>query len=283
MNYLKKYKKYKNKYINLKNQYGADNDRLATIEGPISYYYYEFETGKKIMLIGDIHREYDPIPDTYCFLQLIDYIIYLSIKNDKCFDIFMEGLYKTDKETIKQKGGMEFKINQIVDYSYSKNDTDFFKASVSEINPLELKSIYNDFKINTDYIYPRKKNNKLIDNFRTYLQLTSCMLNRNKNRCKGIRIHTWDLGQTYRGNIIYYKYKYHLSWQRFFVDIDLTLVKSVYEGIFYLYLYIIGEKNFLPNGWILGKKIFESIILQIKTKIKDDNELLSMEETEKNS
>ena len=283
MDYKNKYFKYKNKYVNLKNQYGTGINTIP-IEGPVSFTYYELQDGKKIMLFGDMHEQYKSIKNSIFFLQFIDYLIYKNIKHNNCLDIFIEDVFSKDRKTLKQKGGINdsYKINEVVEVKHKLEDK-WMDGPVTNINPIKVKPFFYQDSYNWNYITKLEINKQLIDNFRSFLFDTTCipkMKTSTKNffdndisinKCKGIRIHTWDLGQ------LYFKDKDMKSiiWFNRILN-KLTINLENNYDCTCLYIYLIGaydyNKEYYNKGSILFDRYVNNILL--KKEIESSGQIL---------
>ena len=100
IDYKKKYLKYKNKYIELKDSLDETdpNNILINIHGPVSFSFFNITDkingkNKKILLFGDKHRKYS-YDDNYFSLENLIKLIKEKVKEDKnCLDFFIENTY----------------------------------------------------------------------------------------------------------------------------------------------------------------------------------------------
>ena len=133
MNYKQKYLKYKNKYLQLKQQGGLN------LSGPIIIDYYKHKTnGKKIIIIGDKHWDKSKICNTK--IDTIEINKYFELLFDQSTDLKFNAFIEMN---IPNKHNLETNNIIINNEGYKEGYLgDIIKLSIDNYNKNENKKIY---------------------------------------------------------------------------------------------------------------------------------------------
>ena len=223
----------------------------VTIHGPVSYYYFELTNGKKILLLGDIHTNYNMTkvhPDHLSILEFLEILIAKNINIESCFDFFLEDAYSVAMQTQYQKGG----YIQPLWYKTMVLLRVYFELGDGE------RCIQQNIEIDT------KSEDELI-------QLTKKEFLDKEYLCpSGFRYHVWDLAQHRFSDDL------HPSWFN-------TLTFSMTEAEMHkLYMYFIGVNNSskYQDGQTLYREKYKKIYSDYLQQTKPKSQLFSIQQIE---
>jgi len=206
LKYIKKDETYASKLTqNLSDKINKLDESLI-INGPISYYYYEWKK-KKILLFGDNHSKYRLIHETLKendFIILINEFIRIAKNKNMCIDFFLEGQISNQKyfNIFNSKNILDKVITQIL----ITNLTTLFKnklISFDDYNEI-IKLDNNNIKERLDIIYlsidsdlynkldiikEKEIHELLLINLRNKLKEPEYSENNN------FRLHGWEISQ----------------------------------------------------------------------------------------